>query len=108
MEEKPNGTNPITRKEMIRHNKTGIPILSPGGFWWWHGKTLEWQPVSPLESAECSERLLEAMPDPKLWRDYSRWSCYAHDGLHPSESTNRRMAIFLAALKWQGIEEPTV
>ena len=81
----------------------------------------------PLGYAEDSERLLEAMPGVRLEfipdsfylsgkvKTPAHWICFY--GFHqrpPSADRdkafvwhdNRRMAIFLAALKWQGIEEP--
>jgi len=104
LEPKPNGVDLITRDEMIRHNKTGIKILSPKGFWWWHGKVLDWSQFDPFTSEEASARLLEAMPAPDLYKcwlveeKHYGWSCSGHT------SSDRKTAIVLAAMKWLGID----
>jgi len=82
---------------------------SPLGFWYWRRSDALWKPRNPLKSAECSERLLEVMPYPSVAKLAKLWYAIPDNRLAIKDEathSNRRMAIFLAALKWQRIEEP--
>ncbi len=89
--------------------------LSPKGFWMTDlvksertGFMVRGWVHNPLTSADASERLLEAMPEPTLKRDHysNTWMCYASPSYSMIRCANRRVAIFLAALAWKGLEKP--
>lgn len=94
-------------------------LISPKGFWAWNfddSADYGWQPISPLESADASERLLEAMkleePSINYNADLEKWEFMLLNGRDWSEApelashADRRAAIFLSALKWKNIEIP--